>query len=159
MLQFTRGDFMRVSTRFPIAVHAMMMISALSSKRRVNSDFISESTGVNAVIIRNIFSQLKKANLITVSPGPGGTTLSKSPEQISLWDIYAAIESDKTEDIFKFHENPSPHCPIGSNIYELLFSHLDDAVTALKDSLSQVSLAVLLTDLLEKLPYLSSDAE
>jgi DNA-binding IscR family transcriptional regulator len=137
----------------------MMMISALSTQRRVNSDFVSESTGVNAVIIRNIFSQLKKANLITVSPGPGGTTLSMSPEKISLWDIYAAVESEKTEDIFKFHENPSPYCPVGSNIYDLLFSHLDDAVNGLKDSLSCVTLADLLNELFEKLPNLAFGTE
>lgn len=150
---------MRVSTRFPIAVHALMMISALSGQRKVNSDFVSESTGVNAVIIRNIFIQLKKASLISVSPGPGGTTLAKSPEQISLWDIYVAVEVERTEDIFKFHENISPNCPIGSNIYELLFSHLDDAVMALKKELSGVTIADLINELHQRVPNLPSPTE
>lgn len=145
---------MRVSTRFPIAVHALMMISVFTDKRKVNSDLISASTGVNAVIIRNIFAQLKKAGILSVSPGPGGATLAKAPEQISLWDIYAAVEAEKTEDIFKFHENMSPHCPVGSHIYGLLYSHLDDAVKALKKELSGVSLADLVNELHQKVPDL-----
>lgn len=145
---------MRVSTRFPIAVHTLLMISAFSGQRKVNSDFVSKSTGINAVIIRNIFTQLKKASLISVSPGPGGTTLAKNPEEISLWDIYAAVETERVEDIFKFHENLSPYCPIGSNIYELLYSHLDDAVKALKEELSGVALADLTNELYQRVPDL-----
>lgn len=148
---------MRVSTRFPIAVHALMMISALSGQRKVNSDLVSDSTGVNAVIIRNIFTLLKKAKLISVSPGPGGTTLAKIPEQISLWDIYVAVETEKTEDIFKFHENLSPYCPVSSNIYEILYSHLDDAVTALKEELSGVTLADLIIELHQRVPELDGE--
>jgi len=150
---------MRVSTRFPVAVHALIMVSALSGQRKVNSDFVSESTGVNAVIIRNIFIQLKKAGLVSVSPGPGGTTLAKQPEQISLWDIYVAVEAEKTDDIFKFHENISPNCPIGSNIYEILHSHLDDAVKALKEELSGVMLADLISELHQKVPNLPRPPE
>jgi Rrf2 family protein len=145
---------MRTSTRFPTAVHTLMMITAFTDQRKVNSDFISESTGVNPVIIRNIFSQLKKAGLITVSPGPGGTTLTKKPEQITLWDIFTAVETKKTEDIFRFHGNVSPNCPIGSNVHELLYAHLDDAVEALKRELSSVTIADLIKELKQKVPDL-----
>ena len=150
---------MRVSTRFPLAVHTLMIISAFSDKRKINSNEISKSTGVNAVIIRNIFSHLKKANLISISPGPGGTTLAKAPEQITLLDIFVAVETDKTEDIFRIHANPSPLCPVGSTIYELLYSYLDGAVSALKNELSRVTLADLINDLHQKLPNLPPRGE
>ena len=145
---------MRASTRFPLAVHTLMIISAFSDQRKINSDTVSKSTGVNAVVIRNIFAQLKKAGLISISPGPGGTTLAKKPEQITLLDIFTAVEAEKTEDIFRFHGNPSPHCPIGCNIYELLFTHLDNAVSALKKELSSVTLADLINELHQKVPNL-----
>ena len=147
---------MRVSTRFPLAVHAMMIISAFSGQRKINSNTISESTGVNAVIIRNIFTLLKKADLICTSPGPGGTTLAKTPEQITLLDIFTAVETEKTEDIFRIHSNPSPLCPVGSTIYELLYSHLDCAVSALKKELFNVTLADLIVELHQKVPNLPS---
>jgi Rrf2 family protein len=145
---------MRASTRFPLAVHTLLIISAFSDQRKVNSNIVSESTGVNAVIIRNIFAQLKKAGLISVSPGPGGATLAKKPTQITLLDIFNAVEAEKTEDIFRFHENPSPHCPIGNNIYELLYSHLDNAVSALKKELYSVTIADLMNKLHQSVPDL-----
>ena len=145
---------MRASTRFPLAVHTLMIISAFSDQRKINSHIVSQSTGVNAVIIRNIFAQLKKAGLISVSPGPGGATLAKKPTQITLLDIFNAVEAKKTESIFRFHGNPSPHCPIGSNIHELLYSHLDNAVSALKKELYNVTIVDLMNELHRSVPEL-----
>lgn len=138
---------MRISTKFPVAVHSLMMIAALSDKQKINSEIISKSTGVNAVIIRNIFKSLKQANLILVSPGPGGTKLARKPDDITLWDIIAAVEQVETEDIFMFHNNVSEHCPIGGNIYGLLKTHLDDAIDASKNEFSKVTLSMMLDEL------------
>lgn len=145
---------MRVSTKFPVAVHAMIMIAGLSDKQKVNSEIIAESTGINAVIIRNIFKSLKRANMIQTSPGPGGTTLARSPDSISLWDIFTAVESGNTNDIFAFHRHPSETCPVGSSIFELLHNHLDDAVGALKKELSNVTLSMMLGELFSLKPDL-----
>ena len=145
---------MRISTKFPVAVHALIMIAALSEKQKINSDKISDSTGVNAVIIRNIFALLKQAGIILVSPGPGGTTLARSPDEITLWDILTAVEPVQTEDIFKFHQNPSEHCPFGSSIYGLLKTHLDDTVDSMKEELTNVTLSMLLNELYELMPFL-----
>lgn len=88
--------------------------------------------------------------------GPGGTVLAKLPEQISLWDIFAAVEAEYTDDIFEFHENTSSYCPVGGNIYELLHSHLDEAVTALREKLADVTLAYMLNELHQRIPDLPS---
>ena len=146
--------FLRISTKFPVAVHTVMIIAALSEKQKINSDIISESTGVNAVIIRNIFKSLKQAGMIVSSPGPGGTTLARNPDGITLWDIFEAVELVETEDIFKFHELPSEHYQIGSNIYSLLKTHLDDAVGALKNDLSRVTISMLVDELRTRMPEL-----
>lgn len=147
---------MRISTKFPVAVHTLIMIAALSDKEKVNSDKISGSTGVNAVIIRNIFKSLKQANLILVSPGPGGVTLARNPDEITLWDILTAVEQVETEDIFKFHRNVSEHCPIGGNIYGLLKTHLDDAIDSSKNEFSKVTLSMMLGELYDLMPDLPS---
>lgn len=146
---------MQTSTKFSVAVHSLMMIAALSDKRKINSDVISESTGINAVIIRNIFKSLKQANMITVSPGPGGTTLARSADRITLWDILTAVEGMGTEDIFKFHPHPSKHCPVGSNVNGLLKKHLDTAVEAMRMELSSVTLAILVEELYDIQPELA----
>lgn len=141
---------MRVSTQFPIAVHALMMV-AFFPDTRITSDLTAESAGCNSVIIRNIFLKLKKAGLISVKPGRSKMELAKPVSEISLWDIYAAIETDETDEIFKFHLNTSDTCPVGSNIRSLLLSHLDDAVAAMKEELSKTTLEDL-TNELKSLP-------
>ena len=141
---------MRFNTQFPVAVHTVMVIATRPKGRKATSEGISRSTGSNPVIIRNLFSSLKKAGIITVSAGKcGGTCLAKSPEDITLWDIYTAVQSEETDDIFKFHANVSPRCPVGSNIHQVLLPHFDDAVRALKEELSKVNLQSLLGELNE----------
>lgn len=92
--------------------------------------------------------------MIQTSPGPGGTTLAQSPDSISLWDIFMAVESGNTNDIFAFHRHPSETCPVGSSIFELLQNHLDDAVGALKKELSNVTLSMMLDELFSLKPDL-----
>ncbi|KPU43534.1 putative HTH-type transcriptional regulator YwnA [Oxobacter pfennigii] len=137
---------MRVSTQFPIAFHALMMIACFKDTR-VTSEMVAGSAGCNAVTIRNIFSKLKKADLLSVKAGTGGTALGKPAEDITLWDIYAAVESDSADEIFKIHSKTSGSCPIGSNVRGLLSPHLDSAVAAMKAELSKVTLGQLIDEL------------
>lgn len=139
---------MRVSKKFPIAVHTLLLIAYLSEKGKVTSDMIAQSTGTNAVTVRNIFSELKASGLIHASAGKfGGVALAKEKEEINLWDIYCAVETDNVDEIFKFHDNSSSFCPVGKNIYRILSPHVEDAVHAMKLELEQVTLAGLTKEL------------
>lgn len=46
---------MRVSKRFPLAVHCLLFVAVLSPQKRVTSKLVAESTGSNPVTVRNIF--------------------------------------------------------------------------------------------------------
>ncbi len=72
----------------------------------------------------------------------------KEPEEISLLDIYKAVDSIET--LFNFHENPNPSCPIGKNIHGVLDDHLIAAQKALEDSLDQVTLEVLIKEVKQR---------
>ncbi len=142
---------MRVSTQFPIAVHCMLWIAGFPDIK-ATSERLSDSTGCNATIIRNIYAKLNRAGLIITKSGKGRTTLAKPAEEITLWDIYTAVESPETDDLFKFHPNRSETCIVGSNVYDVLHPHLDDAVCALRKELSAVILSQLCEELYEKIP-------
>ena len=142
---------MRMSTKFPLAVHTMMIIAAFCEKVKINSDVISQSTGVNAVIIRNIFKSLKEADMILVAPGPGGARLARSADSISLWDIFLAVELPNPDGFFRFHEQPDMRCPIGGNIFGILKNHLDEGVDAMKQKLSNVTISTLLDEMSSRL--------
>ena len=142
---------MKISVRFTAAVHTLLCIALFEKTERVTSDFISRSTGVNAVIIRKILLQLQKAGMVETASGVGGSHLVKPAENITLCDVYHAInEGEDEREVFNFHPNPNPACPIGSAIHRVLDAPLSDAVAALENSLSQTTLANLAKKLEEK---------
>ena len=121
----------------------MLMVAGFPDQK-MTSEVVSESAGTNPVIIRNIFSKLNAAGLLDTKSGRGKTTVARSTEEITLWDIYTAVESDETDEVFKLHQNTSETCVVGSDIHELLMPHLDDAVNAV---FSKVTLANLIQEL------------
>ncbi len=143
---------MQISSRFTIATHMLIIIALEGKKTKVTSDFLAASVGVNPVIIRKTLSQLKNAELISVARGTGGTEIIKDLNEITLLDVYQAVEClGKTGQLFSFHENPNPSCPIGSNIHAVLDQKLLDIQEAMENQLRQTSLAQVVADAQDKM--------
>ena len=83
---------MQISSRFTMAVHTLLCIDYFGKTEKVTSDFIAASVGTNPVIIRKLLIQLKAAGLIQVKRGTGGTALEKPIADISLYDVYHAVD-------------------------------------------------------------------
>ena len=141
---------MRVSTQFPIAVHILLMIDSFPDLK-ITSEVLAESTGSNPVIIRGLFAKLKNAGLLETKSGRGKITVTRPAEEITLWDIYTAVESDAPDELFKLHPSTSETCVVGSNIHALLMPHLEDATAAIRSSFSKVTLAQLKQELYAKI--------
>ena len=138
---------MQISSRFTIATHMLIIIALRGKESKVTSDFLAASVGVNPVIIRKTLSQLKKAGLISVARGTGGAEIIKDIEDISLLDVYQAVEClGKKGQLFSFHDNPNPACPVGANIHGVLDEKLDKIQEAMEEELSQTSLAQVVAD-------------
>lgn len=132
---------MQISSRFTIGTHVLVMIALKGDCTKVTSDMIAESVGVNPVIIRKTLSQLKKAGLIHVARGTGGAELAKAADEISLLDIYQAVEClGSTGQLFSFHEHPNPACPIGNSIHGVLDGKLEEIQLAMEKEMAQISL-------------------
>ena len=131
---------MQISTRFTIAVHALLCVANFSPERKVTSGFIAQSVGVNPVVIRRTLGQLKEAGLVHVEPGIGGTTLARPAEKITLLDVFRAVDSVEGS-LFDFHSAPNPTCPVGRNVHAVLDAELSAAQSALEERLGQTSLA------------------
>ena len=129
---------MQFSSRLPIAVHTLLVIDVFKDQYKITSDFIAGSVGVNPVIIRNILGQLKSAGLVEVAAGVGGASLTKPPEEITLFDVFRAVEVD--EELFHFHENPNPNCPVGKNIHSILENKLDNVKKIAENELRNITL-------------------
>ena len=138
---------MQVPSRFTIAIHMLVIVALEGKENKITSDFLASSVGVNPVIIRKTLSQLKKAELVTVARGTGGAEIIKNLEDISLLDIYQAVEClGKTGQLFSFHDNPNPNCPVGANIHVVLDEKLLKIQQAMEKELSLTSLAQLVAD-------------
>lgn len=135
---------MQVSTRFSMAMHTLLCIGYFSGKAKTTSAFIASSVNANPVVIRRVLGQLKEAGLVTVEAGVGGASLAKDPADITMLDVFRAVDSLDGGNLFDFHAHPNPDCPVGGHIHEVLDGELADAQAALEHRLVQTTLADLL---------------
>ena len=131
---------MQISSRFTIAVHILECLKYFEGKIPVTSDFLSGSIGVNAVIIRRIISQLKAAGLVKVERGRNGVIFSRPLDEITLYDVYVAVEAVSSEGLFHFHGNPNPKCPVGKNIHSMLDDSLREIQRVFEEKLKSIKL-------------------
>lgn len=141
---------MQISSRFTVAVHTLLAINTFNKEYKTTSDFIAGSVNVNPVIIRNTLGQLKEAGLVEIARGTGGAVITKPLDEITLLDIFHAVDSVEENKLFSFHERPNPSCPVGKNVHEILDKYLTEAQVALEQSLVKTKLSDL-TDELSKL--------
>lgn len=131
---------MQISSRFTMAIHMFACIDTFSDQK-MTSNFMAGSIGTNPVIIRKLLQQLKAAGLVEVARGTGGVTITKPLEEITFLDVYKAVECAPDEQLFHFHENPNPNCPVGKNIHRILDGKLLEVQKAMEEKLSQMTLA------------------
>lgn len=136
---------MQFSSRLPIAVHILLAIITFEGKEKTTSVFLAESVKVNPVIIRNTLGQLKAAGLVAIKAGEGGSSLSKEPKDITLMDIFEAVE--KEEELFHFHENPNPECPVGKHVHAVLDNRLLAVQKAMQQQLKSITLQNIVDDM------------
>ena len=133
---------MQISSRFTVGVHTLLCIAYFKDEK-VTSNFIAASVNANPVVIRRTLGQLKAAGLVTVEAGVGGASLARAPEEITLLDVFDAVEAAPV-DLFSFHDDPNPACPVGRSIHTVLDGKLASAQDALRDDLRKTTLADLL---------------
>ena len=144
---------MQISSRFTIGLHILTAIDMFQKDYKVTSDFLAGSIRTNPVVVRKILGQLKEAGLIHSSQGVAGITMAKPLEEISFYDVYSAIEPVEDGDLFRFHDDPNPDCPVGRNIHELLDGKLREIQSAMEEKMRGYTLADLhdgLEELLQK---------
>jgi DNA-binding IscR family transcriptional regulator len=123
-----------VNTRLSVAIHILSLIAA---NPRESSEMIAGSVNTNPVVIRRMISQLKKGGILTSRPGVAGATLKRDPEDISLLDIYRAVQPQ--EELFAIHDKPNPNCPVGRTFHSVQQAMENElASKSLKDVLTHL---------------------
>ena len=140
---------MQFSTRLPVAVHILLCIAVFDGQSKTTSGFIAGSVGVNPVIVRGTLGKLKAAGIVHVDAGVGGAHLARAAKDISLLDVFLAVEENRS--VFHFHDNPNPACPVGRNIHAVLEHNLAAVDQAMQERLRQITLQMLLDETQERI--------
>ncbi|MEI7024810.1 Rrf2 family transcriptional regulator [Paenibacillus sp. y28] len=130
---------MKISSRFSVGVHILSLVS-MENSALCTSEWIAGSVNTNPVVIRRIMGMLKKAGLIHIPPGTGGASLRKGLDEITLLDVYRAVDAVGEGELFQIHGNPNPDCEIGANIQTVLEILLKRAQEAMEQVLADITL-------------------
>ena len=129
---------MQIAARFSIAVHVLSLLGVMP-EQEPTSEFLAGSIGVNPVVVRRVIGMLRDAGLVETHQGRAGARLAKSLAEVTLLDVFRAV--DAVDRLFAFHENPNPNCPVGANIQTALEGELSSAQSAMELHLSRVTLS------------------
>lgn len=140
---------MSISSRFAVGIHILTLIE-LNKEGKTSSEFIASSVNTNPAVIRKLMGMLKKAGLIEVNPGIAGAKLAKELSDITMFDVYKAVNVVQEKELFSIHENPNPDCPVGRNIQNTTEQLFTAAQFAMEKVLSNVTLEDIVKEIATK---------
>lgn len=134
---------LRLNTRFADAIHTLSLIY-VRSDQNINSTQIAGSVNTNPVVIRRLIADLKKANLVATSQGKAKIELVKTPNKITLLEIYEAVDDGH---LLNVDTNTNLNCIIGGNIQSVLGDYYKELESNVKQQLAKNTLA----DMIDKI--------
>ncbi len=140
---------MQISSRFTVAIHILAALE-IGNDKVCTSEVIATSIQNNPVVVRRIMGMLKKAELVDVNIGCGGAYLIKPVQDITLFEVYKAVDVVEDEKLFQIHENTNQECVIGANIQNVLMLILPKAQAAMEDVLRSYTMEDVVTSILER---------
>lgn len=140
---------MSISSRFSVGIHILALLE-INKDGVSTSEFLAGSVNTNPAVIRKIMGMLKKAGLVKVRPGIAGAELARDIAEITLLDVYRAVNVVQEKELFSIHENPNPNCPVGRNIQNAIGPLFEIAQTALEKALGNVTIEDVVKDIIEK---------
>lgn len=140
---------MSISSRFAVGIHILALIE-INKSGISTSEFIAGSVNTNPAVIRKIMGMLKNAGLVKVRPGVAGAELAKQLSDITLFDVYKAVNVVQEKELFTVHDNPNPECLVGRNIQNTIEPILTTAQLAMEKVLRSLTLEDVVKDISTK---------
>lgn len=136
---------MATNTQFSIAVHLMIALG-YGGEQQATSTELAGSINTSPSFVRRILAKLSKAGLVSTTTGKSGSCLlAKRAEEISLLEIYKAVNAPQT---FAIHEYPVQNaCLVSCNIESVMRKVLERAQNSFEGSLRETTLAELVADI------------
>ncbi len=128
---------MKRNSRLSLALHTLGHMASDPTQKRTSTD-IADHSSTNPVVVRRVLGRLKDAGLLTSEKGhAGGWQLARSPDTISLADIYLALDESL---IASSDETHTSNCSVEHELHRRVKAVLADAEQALIRQLSETSI-------------------
>ena len=158
-------NVLQLSVGVEYALHCLLFMAGLPAGRTAGIKDLATYQGVSATYLSKVFTKLTKAKVVKSVPGVnGGYELARSLENITFWDIVAAVEGDvpffrcveiRQRELLLDKDNlPDSYtkCPC------LIKTVMLDAEAEMRKFLSQKTLAWLYSEVQGKIPAEHSQA-
>lgn len=134
---------MKVSAKGRYGLVAMTHLAqCYESELPITIMSISKKLGISKIYLEQVFALLKRAKLVTSIKGSqGGYQLARSPQEVTAYDILAAIELGLMEQTVSESKFPELDKAINENVYKPLDEGISEILRAvtLEDILNAVN--------------------
>lgn len=135
------------NTQFSVAVHLMAGLGVRARRGEcAPSRTLAGSVNTSPSFVRRILAKLSKAGLVRGTTGKNGScAVARDPKDITLLDIYRAVDAPKA---FAIHEHPVQRsCAVSCGIKESLEKVLGRTQASLESDLEKTTLAAFIAEL------------
>ena len=128
---------MAYSTKLSDSLHLLVFI-ATERDRDLSSTAIAKSLAANPSSVRQLMGRLRRAGLITSVTGHARPELARAASDISMLDVYRAVEGDRP--LLHLDTHTNPECGVGVNVQSVIGECFDNVQRAAEQAMSSVTL-------------------
>lgn len=145
---------MKYSARLSDTLHILILIHLDDNGPRTSAG-IAESIKTNPSYVRQLMAKLKANGIISNTQGHANASLSKKPEEISMLEVYRAVEGDKP--LLHLDTDTNPECGIGINIQFAISDFYNEIQEMVNAKMASISLKDIIDRYHQKLESLPPD--
>lgn len=128
---------MKYSTRLSDAVHLLLFIH-LNPGADLSSAAIAASIHTNPACVRQMMSRLREAGLLCSTQGRARPSLARDIGEITLLDVYRAVEGRKP--LLHLDTHTNPECGLGLCIQGALQTYFDRVQARSEEEMDRITL-------------------
>ncbi|KAA9320347.1 Rrf2 family transcriptional regulator [Lactobacillus jensenii] len=138
---------MKYSYKFSDAIHLLSYLEIFKNED-LSSRAIAASIESNPSIIRQLISDLRSAVLIETRQGKASARLIRKPSDITLFDIYMAIDID--HELLHVDPKTNLNCSVGRNVQTSLVGFYEEIQNSAFEQMKKITLQDVISDLLAR---------
>lgn len=138
---------MKYSYKLSDAIHLLSYLYVYRDGD-LSSRAIAGSIQSNPSVVRQLMSDLRKAGLIETHKGAAAPSLTREPSEISMFDIFTAINMD--HDLIHIDPKTNLECIVGGNIQETLEHNYAQVQAKAFAEMRAISLGDIIGDIVER---------